>query len=206
MKDVLAKAAESGATALTLLFLGVLLAFLGTKHGCVVTNQEVKQDTVYVYKTDTLVYSHVPEPVIKFIQVPVIVPRHTVDTVYLNDSVYVEVSSPPDTIYVEEMVNYYEDSIITDKHTVEYRTHIKGEMLSMDMFVTSKQQERIVMPILYKPKWTAGIGLSTNLSAKGSIGYQGWHFEPVINRQGKFQEMFLTKTFTLDGKKLFTPK
>jgi hypothetical protein len=207
MKDVLAKAAESGATALILLFLGMLLAFLGTREGCVVVPPvDSKQDTVYVYRVDTLVYSHVPEPEIRFIKVPVIVPRYTVDTFYVNDSVFVEVPSPPDTIYMEEMVNYYEDSIVTDKHTVEYRTHIKGEMITMDMFVTSKQEERIVMPVLYKPKWTAGIGLSTNLSVKGSIGHKGWHLEPVLNKQGQFQEMFLTKTFNLDGKKLFPTK
>lgn len=205
MKDVLAKAAESGATALTLLFLGVLLALLGTKHGCVVTPSVTNQDTVYVYRIDTLVYSHVPEPVVTFIKVPTLVYRDRVDTLYVNDSVYVEVPIA-DTVYVEEMVNFYEDSIITDKHTVEYRTHIRGEMLSMDMMVTSKQEERIVMPILYKPKWTAGIGLSSHLSVKGSIGHKGWYLEPVINREGKFQEMFITKTFNLDGTKFFTPK
>lgn len=163
--------------------IGILISMFTTTKGCVQIPYPPRPDTVIV-------------------RIPIVIPTRP----EIRYRTIKEISKAVDTLVMEREiarldsflrvdsvdraipVNVYADSVVQDDVRLDYTIETAGLLLRFEPIISYKPISCVVRP------WTVGLGVSTRMNWKASLGRSGWLVEAEFGRSG-FNEIYLTKQF-----------
>ena len=166
---------------------GMIVAFLICYYQC-----SPKKSIEYVdrIRIDTLFVDRIPDP--KVIYKPkkeiftIIDSVEIVKYLTLLDSVWLY-----DTMYADIPINRYNDSIIKDDIRLDYEIETLGFLTAFRPIITSKFK----CPEFKDKNISIQFGVGNKLDWKVGGGYKGWLIDGQFNKDGNFDQIYLTKQF-----------